>query len=176
MTEIRKVNAELLATLREIWIMERFQIHKIIEEIRKRLDIKQTFGLENILLFGRPEEERAYEKLAGRLIAIAPGIVILDTGSDGLPQMLSGLLERPPADSIDPTFALRSFSPPNFFATLYIWPSIDKKGKRQFATYPVFISWQLGFGQGESYERLGIDPDRWKILKTWLDRWLPPQP
>jgi len=89
---------------------------------------------------------------------------------------LSGLLERAKPDQTQ-LFILRPFSPPHFSALLYIWPStFPKEEKRKrFRICPAWIQWQIGAGQGESYDSLGIDPGRWEVLFGWLQKWLPNQ-
>ena len=175
--EIVQVDDVLLAELRSIWIQEKHRISAIIERLRQEFNIEQRFGWERLILYGRMRDNEMFENIVGWLVAIAPGIVILDTDDNDHLLPLSGLLKR--LKHLEPRygqlFVLRPFSPSHICASLDIYPSTFPKSHKRYGVCPVWISWQIGAGHGESYMTLGIEPGRWETLKPWLDKWLPKQ-
>ena len=170
--QIARIDDVLLEELRAIWKQEESRIFAIIQRLRQEFHIEQLLGWERLVLCGRTRDNEMNEHIVGWLLAIAPGIVILDTDADDSLRPLSGLLER-----LDPgytqLFGLQPFSPSHFSANLYIWPSTFPEGNRRYEICPVWIDWNIGAGHGQDYEALGIDPGRWEVLRQWLDKWLP---
>lgn len=160
-----------LKELRRIWTEEQHRITSIINYLREKFGIEQRPGWERLILYGRPRDNQIHEEIIGFLIAITPGVVILDADKDNLLYPLSGLLYRigSPHKQL---FGLKPFSPPRFYASLNFWPS-DERSKGRFEMCPVYVKWQIGARQGESYGKIGVDPARWEIMRQWFDKWLP---
>ncbi|MBI4118974.1 MAG: hypothetical protein HY452_01805 [Parcubacteria group bacterium] len=169
-----KISDEFFRKLQVAWLewnQEGSRISTIIEMIRQEFGIEQRLGWERLVLYGRLKDDDMHEHVVGWLVAIAPGIVILDTDNTDHLKPLSGLLERSRPHH-NQLFSLCPFSPRCFSAHLYIWPSTFPRHRR-YEVCPVWIDWQIGAGQGEMYMTLGIDPGRWNVLQPWLDKWLP---
>ena len=166
------ISNSLFQELHDIWEnTEEYgrRIGAIISRIRVVYGIEQSCGWESLLLYGRQKDRKMVEHCIGELIAIAPGIVILRADMDSLPE-LSGLLLRsnPEHSSL---FHVKVFSD-RIPDTLLIYPS-RYPNRRRYKLCPVWIHWGLGAGMVASDDCLGIDPGRWKVLKRWLDKWLP---
>ncbi len=160
-----------LKELRRIWLEDKFRVYSILEYLEKKFGIKKTYSWERLVLYGRTKDNKMHESMIGFLIAIAPGIVMLNTGKDELLFPLSGLLSRT-KPSHGQLFEIRPFSPPSFQASLRF---LESKGgsKERFKTCPVYVNWNIGSRQGNGYGYIGIDPARWEIMRQWLDKWLP---
>jgi hypothetical protein len=170
--QVVRINTDLFGELRGIWERGKHPIPAILERLRREIAIEQqSLEQESLLLYGRIQDNVIVEQAIGSLIAVAPGVVVLNADSDLHLRPLSGLLER--VDPHSPAlFGLRPFSPPHLSVILCIWPSTFPK-ERRFTTCPVWIDWGIGAGQGESDGTLGIDPFRWRVMEPWLDKWLP---
>ncbi|HEU0050671.1 MAG TPA: hypothetical protein VFQ60_01280 [Patescibacteria group bacterium] len=175
-SEVLRVDEALYLQLQHLWI-ERTPpsaggdeaISAVIHRLRENFHLKQRIDEERILLYGRSNDKAAYrEFLIGELVAIAPGIIVLDTTYTT--RILSGLLERGKENETR-LFSLRPFAPQFLPVSLCIRPSSFEKCFEQHC--PVLVSWNVGAGKEESYLNLGIDSDRWKMMKPWLDKWLP---
>lgn len=174
MPEVKHVSDELFGQLAAIWRKE-FKINPVIQALRQALEIQSSFIPDQVVFFGRPNDDELNERLLGHLLAIAPGVVVLDPylsdpcAGDYL-HPLAGLLQRGPNEVS--LFLLRPFSPAHLLASLDIWPSTFPKRKKgqQFKICSVYASIEIG----RDGIKFGIDPGRWEVLKAWLDQWLPP--
>ncbi len=169
-----QIDDTLFRALQDIWRTQEYRISSIFKHLMTQFQIKEpSTGWECLLLYGREQDGTMIEKSVGRLIAIAPGIVVVDTDEDDYLRPLSGLLVRPlpPTTYFQVLFRLRSFSREN--PSLSIYPSTFPRVGGRFKFCPTYIHWEMGAGMVASYERLGIDPGRWEIMRSWLDKWLP---
>ena len=178
--DVLVVTDKLIQELRRIWIKEQhvtLRMSEIIKRINREFDLTpHDSEAEIMILYGkRRKPVSIQEKYIGQLIAIAPGIVILDTTI--FMSLISGLISRIPKDVNTPLlFDLTPFSSETAEAALYICDfSSDENKKKLFVDCPVEICWSIGAGHGESYEYLGIDSSRWEVMEEWLDKWLPPE-
>ena len=174
--QIAHVSDEMMWTLQKAWMAGK-EIGEIIVQLREGLSLRKfprADEAERLLLYGRNREEEAFEHVVGWLVAVAPGVVVLNTDDTEYHTLrpLSGLLV-PATATATQLFVLRPFSPPQYSASLEIWPGTFPERTRRYLTCPAWIDWQIGAGHGESYLALGIDPGRWEILRPWLGKWLP---
>lgn len=161
------VGDALLKELKKRWLAEESPISAIIDHLRQKFGITQQTAWERLLLYGRIDDNEMVEQIVGWLIAIAPGIVILDATSSDLLRPLSGIVERYASPHIQ-LFGVRTFSAESGFI-----PFLDILTSPFIQVCPVWIHWQIGSGEGENHGTWGIDPDRWHLLDQWLTKWLP---
>src|SRR3989344_6186559 len=89
-----KIDDSLFQALRSLWATEDFPFSAITYRLREQFGITHQTGWERLLLYGRTGDDEMVEQIVGWLIAITPGIIILDTHSDDLLRPLSGIVER----------------------------------------------------------------------------------
>ncbi len=168
----KEVSEALFEELRKIWEKE-YSTFPIKERLRREFNMtyKQIYSLERLLFYGRGRENEIMEELIGWLIAVKPGVVILDTTQDNSLLQLSGLLERNKSGSAA-LFCLNQFSR-LLSVGLSVYPSTFPPKQQRYKTCSIWIDWGIGAGHGAIYGALGIDPERWKILGPWLNEWLP---
>ncbi|MFA6429101.1 MAG: hypothetical protein WCV84_01225 [Patescibacteria group bacterium] len=170
---VAPVSRALFSELCGIRRRERFPLRAIIQRLCDEYAIAQRIGFERLLLFGNHRDNEANETLVGTLIALTPGIVLFD-GGEGKDALTGGLFERTTRDAQTP-FDTRV--PVPFYAHLCIHLSTFPNARKpRYKTYPAWIDFQIGNGQGEDYGAFGIDPGRWDYLQTWLNTWLPREP
>lgn len=171
---IYTVNNEQFEKLRVIW-----------EEKRKVNDVKKMLMDEIeerivpaswIILYGEMStDEDVRERYVGRLCALEKGIVILESGEyDGT---LTGLLQRSEKPSRLPEeecskkrilFHLRCFK------QSFPVPSFSIRFNDQPAILTNYLKNSLYYdAHRDLYTNLGIPEYRWKVMKEWLDEWLP---
>jgi len=120
---------------------------------------------ENLLLFGRRDESIISEEIVGRLYAVVPGVVILNSGVFNA--RLNGLVRRQVAPH-KALFDVRMFHDAR--SSLVIYPSSFPEVPR-YNKCPAWVSWSVDTNGGN----IGIDPERWTTaLEPWLAKWLPP--
>jgi hypothetical protein len=178
MAEVIAVTDELIAECAEVWRNHKGGfpggILSVVRHLRKKYDIPGNFlHNDNVLLYGLNQvsaDGKRDEFLIGKLIAIAPGLVLLNAFNEE--PDLSGFLIRDKSGSF-----LFSLCPifPLAFGILNLGLTRDYEPRKQSsAPITVFVE------QGSSGFRIYIDESRWAIMKAWLDRWLPkgtePQP
>ena len=137
-------------------------IDKVISMTLNKLGLN-GYG-EKMLLYGT---SYGLEEYIGELIAIAPGIILLDAKDRALSGFMSHEKTR------DQLFFIHSFS---YLGSVAICSAEAKamQGRiRDKHSYAVIINWQIGAGQAESYGYIGIDPSRWELMNNWLSKWLP---
>lgn len=168
------------SVVREIWESNRL-LRKIAPAsvfsdiracIRHRVQLPQMSPVECFMLYGNTSDTRVerFERMVGVLQALATGIVMLEAAGQNLE--LSGFLMRNP--SADSLLFLRAFtydSSRQIFGPSFTIGRVIGSGR----PCPAVISLDDGVhGHGESQTgKLWIDNERWALLKTWLDRFLP---
>jgi len=140
------------------------------EKIRSHFSIPLRGGKdwERRILFGVFRDGDNKEDLVGSLIAIAPGIIVLD--ADAYDPGLSGILSRPTTAS-PAIFCSKSFLgiTGRYDPRITFYPSTFPENQPRYTICPAWIA--IDFGGDGTY--LGIDPSRWGNIRAWLDRWLP---
>lgn len=164
-----RVDDVLLEELRRGWTMGTFPTSVVIEHLRRRFNIEQREGWEQLLLYGRTgdAEEGIAEEVIGLLIAITPGIVILDTSLNPFLTSLSGLIER--GKFLD----MRLFGLRSFFTHSRTPGFLDFLASPSPQICPVWMFYQIADSYSPMPYQLGIDPARWEVLESWLNKWLP---
>ncbi|MFA6322771.1 MAG: hypothetical protein WCX71_04860 [Candidatus Buchananbacteria bacterium] len=166
------IDDALFQTLAELW-KETHNVWQVIYQIREELSLTTTLPHEQILLYGRSHEDKANETAAGWLIAVAPGVVIFNPMladnviEEYLP--LTGQLRRSQPNWIS-LFQLRPF---DANASMGIYPASfpPRRKRQQFTRCPAWF--KADIGNDNAIGKLGIEPERWQTMQTWLDKWLP---
>ncbi len=137
----------------------------ISSEILSELAIRSFSS--RVLLYGSEIQEGKYfEQMVGTLTAFAPGVVLVNNQD----RALCGLLNK----TDDPQCSLYSLDSFSDYGGITIQSTTAKGWQRRVdPACPICLYWQIGAGQAESYNWLGIDEKRWELLEKWLKEWLP---
>lgn len=162
----------IIKEVRGVWETDLY-MPKVTVFLKQKLGIKIKEPEEKIIVFGM-EQWGIGEYVIGTLKAIAPGIVIFNpstkTPRDYL-KTFAGFLVRSKYPyhlfSLKPFFMRSLWSS----ATLHISSASNtQEVPSHLRNCPVFVRWEVLNG---GYGHLGIDPDRWRFMEEWLNRWLP---
>lgn len=127
---------------------------------------------ERVVFFGSPVYTDDFsEQFIGYLVAIAPGIVLLETQEEGPNQSLSGLVVRGTDQGV--IFKLRPFwSKPEHLASLTI--GLNKTSESNlYYHYAAKISCFYKESKNSFGDEYGIETNRWLFLEELLNKWLP---
>ena len=163
--------SKVFSELQQLWGTN-YDIFAVIKRVSKELNLDIAVEREKFILYGSKVDDSLCEDVVGSLIAVAPGVVILDAGHDRFLRPLSGLLVRTGAGkNISTYFHTKSFTD-NYPAEVSIHSS-GLQPKSKFTKCPACIYWSIGASQGTVYMRLGIGHGRWHEMIGWFHHWLP---
>lgn len=154
------------------WVNTKNPTSEIIVQLRRKFKITDAMPLGQMVFYGKTRGSEINECLIGRLIAVAPGLVLVDTYDSDLFYPLSGIFERSGPSEAE-FFKARCFASRPLSLGLWIRPSVFPQNQPRFTDCPVWIDIQTGAGHAEGYAALGVDPGRWEIMRAWLDVCLP---